>query len=124
MTSTLRTDSSPDGVVDLQVTACYPVQLLAARYSLVMSETDATSVDRDVSYTHGSSRMGPPIIDGEHLRLFHPVMHDEALRLGWIGSGPRSTEFEQAFATMVGTPHCQVFSLSGVAQCRYRSISR
>jgi hypothetical protein len=112
VTSTLRIGSSP-GVVDLQVTACCPVQLLAARLSLVMFETDATSVARDVSRTHGSSRVGPPISDGAHLRLFHPVIHDEAivrvtdaLRSGWIGCGPRTTEFEQALATMVVAPYC------------------
>lgn len=92
--------------------ACCAVQLLAARYSLVMSETDAASVARDVSRTDGSSRMGRPMSDGAHLRLFHPVIHDEAivrvtdaLRSGWIGCGPRTREFEQAFAAMVGAPY-------------------
>lgn len=51
--------------------------------------------------------------DGTHLRLFHPVVHEEAivaaeeaLRSGWIGCGPRTSEFEEAFAKAVNAPHC------------------
>ncbi len=51
--------------------------------------------------------------DDDRLRLFYPVIHDEAiagvadaLRSGWIGSGPRTREFEEAVAKAVGAPHC------------------
>ncbi len=99
-------------LADLQVIACCAVQLLAARYSLVMSEK-MRRPSLVMSRTDGPSQMGPPTSDGAHLRLFHPVIHDEAivrvtdaLRSGWIGCGPRTNEFEQAFATMVGARYC------------------
>ena len=45
--------------------------------------------------------------------LFRPVICEEAieavgqvLRSGWLGMGPRTAEFEQAFATYVGNRHC------------------
>jgi hypothetical protein len=60
------------------VIACCAVQLLAARYSLVMSEK-MRRPSLVMSRTDGPSRMGPPISDGAHLRLFHPVIHDEAI---------------------------------------------
>ena len=51
--------------------------------------------------------------DGAPLRLFHPVIHEEAivgvadaLRSGWIGCGPRTREFEETFAKTVDAPHC------------------
>ncbi len=51
--------------------------------------------------------------DGDRLRLFYPVIHEEAiaavadtLRSGWIGLGPRTREFEDALAKAVGATHC------------------
>ena len=45
--------------------------------------------------------------------LFRPRISEEAiaaaadvLRSGWLGLGPRTAEFEQAFASYVGAPHC------------------
>ncbi len=51
--------------------------------------------------------------DAERLRLFYPVIREEAitgvadaLRSGWIGPGPRTREFEEAFAKAVAAPYC------------------
>ena len=47
------------------------------------------------------------------IQLFRPAIRDEAatavgdvLRSGWLGLGPRTREFEAAFARAVGAPHC------------------
>lgn len=47
------------------------------------------------------------------IQLFKPRLRDEAaeavaevMRSGWIGLGPKTEEFERAFAEYVGTPHC------------------
>lgn len=51
------------------------------------------------------------------VQLFRPRIRDEAvdavaevLRSGWIGMGPKTQEFEQAFARYVNAPHCVVVS--------------
>jgi perosamine synthetase len=47
------------------------------------------------------------------MQLFKPVIREEAiagvadvLRSGWLGLGPRTAEFEKAFARYVGAPYC------------------
>jgi perosamine synthetase len=47
------------------------------------------------------------------IALFRPVVCEEAvqgaaavLRSGWLGLGPRTVEFERAFAAYVGAPYC------------------
>lgn len=51
------------------------------------------------------------------ISLFRPAIREEAveavaevLRSGWLGLGPRTGEFEQAFAGFVGAPHCVALS--------------
>ena len=46
------------------------------------------------------------------IQLFKPFMGEEevqavaeVLRSGWIGLGPKTAEFEQAFAAFLGVPH-------------------
>ena len=48
-----------------------------------------------------------------HIPLFRPVVCEEAiravaevLRSGWLGLGPRTAVFEEAFARYVGAPYC------------------
>ena len=48
-----------------------------------------------------------------NIPLFRPRISEEAiaaaadvLRSGWLGLGPRTREFEESFATYVGSPHC------------------
>lgn len=47
------------------------------------------------------------------MALLRPAIREEAiravadvLRSGWLGTGPRTAEFERAFAGYVGAPHC------------------
>lgn len=47
------------------------------------------------------------------ITLFRPMIREEAieavsevLRSGWLGLGPKTTSFEEAFANYVGTPYC------------------
>lgn len=49
----------------------------------------------------------------KRIALFRPVISEEAiaaaadvLRSGWLGLGPRTAEFERAFAAYVGNRHC------------------
>jgi perosamine synthetase len=63
-----------------------------------------------------------PVSDGTHLQLFRPVIHEEAivgvadaLRSGWIGCGPRTREFEEAFAEAVSAPHCVALNSCTIA---------
>lgn len=56
--------------------------------------------------------------DGQQrIGLFRPSIREEAveaaaatLRSGWIGTGPRTKAFEDAFADYVGAPHCVALS--------------
>ena len=52
-------------------------------------------------------------IPERRISLFKAVLSEEAirgveqvLRSGWLGLGPRTAEFETAFASYVGSPHC------------------
>lgn len=54
--------------------------------------------------------------------LFRPEISEEAIaasaevmRSGWLGTGPRVDQFEQAFAAMVGAPHCVAVSSCSAA---------
>jgi perosamine synthetase len=56
---------------------------------------------------------------GARVRLFRPVIREEAieavgevLRSGWLGLGPRTEEFERAFAAYIGAARCV-----GVSSC-------
>lgn len=49
----------------------------------------------------------------DRVRLFRPLISEAAiaavgdvLRSGWVGLGPRTREFEEAFAARVAAPHC------------------
>ncbi len=58
---------------------------------------------------------------GARIPLFRPLVREDAvdavaevLRSGWLGMGPRTQDFEHAFAAYVGAPHCVGLS-SGTA---------
>jgi perosamine synthetase len=55
----------------------------------------------------------------ERISLFRPRIREESidavsdvLRSGWLGLGPKTRDFEEAFAAYVGSPHCV-----GVSSC-------
>lgn len=69
-------------------------------------------------------------IAGEHIPLFRPLIEDDAiaaisdvLRSGWLGLGPKTGEFERAFARYVDMPFCVgTSSCSGALQLALRLL--
>lgn len=67
---------------------------------------------------------------GERIPLFRPLIEPAALaavnavfQSGWLGLGPRSAEFERAFAAYVGAPYCVgTSSCSAALQLALRSL--